>query len=278
MRLLQLSDPHFGTEQAPVADALARLARELAPDVLVLSGDITQRGRSAQFAAARAYVETLGVRARVAVPGNHDIPLFNPLLRAFRPYANYRRAFGDELEPSLAREDLMLLTVNTTRAHRHKHGEVSTAQIARVARELARATAAQLRIVVVHQPMHVPRASDEENLLRNAEAAAHAWSSAGADLVLGGHIHLPYVLPMSERYAGLARELWCVQAGTSLSSRVRWEAPNSVNVIDYPSTSHGSACVVTRYDYTVVGDSTAENLTETHRFLPQIEHQITLQR
>lgn len=278
MRLLQVSDPHFGTEQAPVADALAQLAHELAPDVLVLSGDITQRGRSAQFASARAYVETLGVSSRVAVPGNHDIPLFNPLLRVFRPYANYRRAFGPELEPSLAREDLILLTVNTTRAHRHKHGVVSATQIARVSRELERATAAQLRIVVVHQPMHVPRVRDEENLLRNADAAAHAWSAAGADLVLGGHIHLPYVLPMSERYAGLPRELWCVQAGTALSSRVRWEAPNSVNVIDYPTASHGSACVVTRYDYAVVGDATAENLTDTHRFRPQIEHCIALQR
>ena len=273
MRLLQISDPHFGTEQVPVVAALQQLARDLRPDQLVLSGDVTQRARPTQFAAAREFVDSLGVKSWLALPGNHDIPLFNLFLRAFRPYANYSRAFGDVLEPESVREDAMVLAVNTTRRHRHKHGEVNAHQIARVAKRLAQAKSEQLRIVVVHQPMHVPREADEENLLRNAQEAARTWAAAGADLVLGGHIHLPYVLPMSERYDGLSRELWCVQAGTAVSARVRWEAPNSVNVIDYPSSLRGRECVVTRYDYA----STDEH-SVLGQFARHSEHRIALQR
>jgi 3',5'-cyclic AMP phosphodiesterase CpdA len=247
MRLLHVSDPHFGTEQAPVVAALQRLARELVPDVLVLSGDITQRARRAQFEAARRFVDALGVATRVVIPGNHDIPLFDLWTRLTDPYRGFRRAFGDELEPALMRDDLLLLAVRTTRRERHKHGEIDADQVARVAARLRTATSQQLRVVVVHQPMHVPRPQDEENLLRGAEAAARAWSAAGADLVLGGHIHLPYVLPMSQRYTGLGRELWCVQAGTAVSSRVRWEAPNSVNLIEFEQGS--GRCDVTRWDY-----------------------------
>ena len=81
MRLLQVSDPHFGTEQVPVVAALRRLALDLRPDVLVLSGDVTQRARRSQFDAARRFVDALGVPARIVIAGNHDIPLFNLPLR-----------------------------------------------------------------------------------------------------------------------------------------------------------------------------------------------------
>jgi 3',5'-cyclic AMP phosphodiesterase CpdA len=247
MRLLHLSDPHFGTEVAVAVDAVERLAQELRPDVLVLSGDITQRARWAQFDAARAFVDRLGIAARLVLPGNHDIPLFDLWSRCFTPYRAFRRSFGDELSPSIERDDLLLLSVKTTRRRRHKHGEVSTAQVDAVAARLRRARAAQLRVVVVHQPMHVPDGPDVSNLLRGAETAARDWSAAGADLVLGGHIHLPYVLPMSPRYAGLPRELWCVQAGTAVSARVRHEAPHSLNLVDYDAQSP-EHCVVSRWD------------------------------
>ena len=83
--LLQISDPHFGTEQPPVVAALERLAHEQAPDVLVLSGDITQRATAAQFRAARAFVDRLGIAPTLVIPGNHDIPLFNAAARLAAP-------------------------------------------------------------------------------------------------------------------------------------------------------------------------------------------------
>lgn len=91
--LLQISDAHFGTEQPPVVQALLQLARGQAPDLVVMSGDITQRARRSQFKAARAFVDQLKPAALLTIPGNHDIPLFNLTLRAFAPYSNYSRCW-----------------------------------------------------------------------------------------------------------------------------------------------------------------------------------------
>lgn len=231
--LLHASDPHFGTEQPRAMDALLALAAAERPEVLVLSGDITQRATARQFAAARAFVARVKAGATLVLPGNHDIPLFDLLCRVRAPYDRYRTAFGDDLEPSFESPAWLVVGVNTTRPWRHKHGEVSPAQIARVAGRLGRASPAQLRVVVTHQPVHVTRRSDERNLLRGCGAAVRAWSAAGADAILGGHIHLPYAQSLAEHLPALAHPTWCIQAGTALSSRIRDGIPNSVNLLRY---------------------------------------------
>ncbi len=104
--LLQISDTHFGTEQLPVMSALLQLHAQLQPDVVVVSGDITQRARRAQFRAAEWFFARLDARKLVVIPGNHDIPLFNIALRVFAPYANYTRAFGHDLQPEFESHDV----------------------------------------------------------------------------------------------------------------------------------------------------------------------------
>jgi len=242
--VLQLSDTHFGTEQPQVVDALISLARLQQPDLLVLSGDITQRARPAQFQAARAFMHQLDAPF-VAIPGNHDIPLFDVWTRLRRPYARHMAAFGAELEPVFSSPDLMVICVNTTRPWRHKHGEVSAPQIDRVAQRLAQAQPEQLRIVVVHQPIAVARAEDATNLLRGHAAALQAWAAAGADLVMGGHIHLPYVMAVND----LARPLWAVQAGTAVSARVRAGVPNSVNLLRWGADAPPDCCQIEQWNY-----------------------------
>lgn len=244
--LLQVSDPHFGTERPEAVRALLELAARQGPDVLVLSGDITQRARRRQFDAARRFVDTIAPRVLLAIPGNHDIPLFNVCARLLWPYGGYRRAFGVDLEPSHQADDLLVLTVNTTRAYRHKHGEVSEAQVQRVAARLRLADPAQLRIVVVHQPVLAARPEDAVNVLRGARRAVIEWAAAGADLVLGGHIHLPYVRSLRTVVPDLSRDLWTAQAGTAVSTRVRDGRPNSVNLV---RSLGGRRCDVERWDF-----------------------------
>jgi len=265
--LLQISDPHFGTEQPLVVEALLRLANTLQPDLVVMSGDITQRARRVQFSAAQAFVGTFGATPFVVVPGNHDIPLYNLFARVAHPYANYRRVFGDDLEPVFESAELLVIGVNTTRAYRRKDGEVSVQQVERVARRLDHATARQLRVVVTHQPVVAARANDIRNLLHGREHAIERWSQAGVDLILGGHIHLPYVTPLHVAYKGLPLQMWAVQAGTSLSSRVRGTVPNSVNVIDYDaSNTDARRAIVARWDFDQASAS----------FEPNMQHELDL--
>jgi len=254
--LLHISDTHFGTEEAPVVEALRRLAHEQKPDALVLSGDITQRARPAQFAAARAFCDSLGIERQLALPGNHDIPLYNVLLRTFKPYDRYCESFGKDLEPVLELGDVLVIGVNTTRPDRHKDGEVSRGQIQRVVDMLQTTRREQLRVVVTHQPACVMRPEDEKDRLHGGERAVQAWAAAGADLVLGGHIHLPYVSDLCAKAGLKDRTMFCVQAGTALSHRVRHGTPNSVNMVRWTPPAPGAdrMCVVERWDYDLADD------------------------
>ena len=225
------------------------LARQTQPDVVLMTGDITQRATAVQFRAARAFADRIGAPRVMALPGNHDIPLFAIGSRLLSPYARMQEVFGRDLEPSYESDQMLVLCVNTTRAWRHKHGEVSPGQIEAVARRLERAHEAQVRIVALHHPIAVTRLEDERHRPRMHERAVQCWAAAGADLVLGGHIHLPYVVPLHERQP-LSRPLWAVQAGTAVSSRVRREVGNSVNLLHLPGpdAAHPRRCAVERWD------------------------------
>jgi len=140
---------------------------------------------------------------------------------------------------------LLVVGVNTTRWYRHKNGEVSLTQIDRVAACLERAQTGQLRVVVVHHPVAVQTAGESHNLLRGHAIALRRWAAAGADLVMGGHIHLPYTMPLP----GLARPMWAVQAGTSVSRRVRNGHPNSVNLVRWGSGVPARRCTIEQWDF-----------------------------
>jgi 3',5'-cyclic AMP phosphodiesterase CpdA len=213
---------------------------------VVLSGDITQRARRSQFAAARRFTDALQAPHVLAIPGNHDIPLFNLAARVFAPYRNYSDTFGTDLEPTYESADMLILMLNTTRPRRHKDGEVSPQQVERVVRRLRAARPEQLRIIVTHQPVHAIRASDLDNLLHGYGHAVRDWAAAGADLILGGHIHLPYIRALRGELAGVDRDIWTVQAGTAVSSRIRDGVPNSVNVV---SCAGKAACSIERWDF-----------------------------
>jgi 3',5'-cyclic AMP phosphodiesterase CpdA len=265
--LLQISDTHFGTEVPKVMRALIAMAHALSPELLVLSGDVTQRARRHQFEAAARFVKRLRVPSMLCVPGNHDIPLFALASRFARPYAQYARSLGEQLEPVFESERLLVQGVNTTRWFRHKHGQISEAQIARLGERLRSARPEQLRVVVTHQPLMAIRESDRNNLVRGHALAARSLGRAGADVFLGGHIHLPYVRQLTAAGGSVGRDSWVVQAGTAVSHRLREGVPNSVNVLRYALTGPAQ-CEVERWDYKA----------EVDRFVPVLRTPLRLSR
>lgn len=249
--LLHLSDPHFGTERPQVVDALLDYVGGL-EDVrfTVISGDITQRARKGQFRRARAFVDQLRTqtgRPVLVLPGNHDIPLFDLAHRLLTPFANYKAAFGDDSAQVHEDDGIHIQLVNTVSRWLHTDGIARAAAVDRVAQRLAAARPGQLRVVVTHQPAAVARAADARDLLRGHTRALQTWARAGADLVLGGHIHLPYVQRVAP-YGDGGRWLWVVQAGTAVSHRIRHEAGNAFNLIRYGETGE-AACVVECWHY-----------------------------
>ena len=236
MRLAHISDPHFGTEDAPICDALrADLLRE-APDLVVLTGDITQRARQAQFRAARAFLDSLAPLPVLALPGNHDLPLFDLVTRFTEPYRYYRRHICTSLSPLWQGRRVAVVGVNSTRMLRHKHGELPAPLVEQVACQLA-ALGEAFKVVALHHPLEIIEPSDRRNRVRGADAALAAWIAAGADLFLGGHIHLPYCVATGKG----PREALVLQAGTSMSTRRRNGRPNSYNLVRFAPIEPGAS-------------------------------------
>lgn len=250
-RLLQISDPHFGSERPEVVSALLNLAQTLAPDAIVLSGDITQRATPAQFAAAAAFCAELPPVPRLIVPGNHDIPWGVGVRRLIAPYQAFRRGLGVDLEGELQLPDCLLIGINSSRWWRRIEGVYGSAQVSRAAQRMRAACPDQLRIVVGHHPLAVPTPAEAQHVAWGSRRALAAFAAAGADLLLSGHIHLPavFLCPIDP----FAAQLWCVQAGTAVSRRTRAGLPNSVNLIDYTAGLAPRQVTVERWDFALAG-------------------------
>ena len=211
MRVLaHLSDLHFGRVDPAVLEPLRRHLLALAPDLVVVSGDLTQRARAHEFRAARAFLDTLP-KPLFVVPGNHDVPLFNLFARFLRPLAAYRRLITEDLDPSFADEEIAVLGINTARSFTWKGGAVSEAQLARV-QETCRLHGGLTKVLVTHHPF----------------MALDRLAHCGVDLLLAGHLHAAQAGPAAVRAAGSCALM--VQAGTATSQRTRAE-PNSFNLL-----------------------------------------------
>jgi 3',5'-cyclic AMP phosphodiesterase CpdA len=194
-RILHVSDLHFGTREDPAVEhALATLLGLVAPDLVIASGDLTHRGRRPQHELAHAFLTRLGPPIH-AIPGNHDIPYTFPA-RFTRPWAEFERLW-ETTEPVFASDALHVVGVNSVRPWRHQSGRVRSVQLARVADELARAAPEALRIVVLHHQLLGAPWRSRKKPVKDRSGVLGALVDAGAELVLGGHIHQAAV---SERH------------------------------------------------------------------------------
>src|SRR2546423_11611694 len=114
-KLIHLSDLHFGRVDPVLIDPLIRVIREVAPDVVAVSGDLTQRARSYQFQQARFFLDALP-KPQIIVPGNHDIPLHNVFARFLEPLTKYKRYIAEDLNPIYEDEEVAIVGVNTARS------------------------------------------------------------------------------------------------------------------------------------------------------------------
>lgn len=259
VRIAHISDPHFGTEVPEVRDALVAELRADPPELLLLTGDITQRARRAQFAAARAFLAALPPVPRVCLAGNHDLPLFDVFTRFTRPYGRFRHYISASLEPSFEDERVAVVSVDATSPWRHTDGAVDAQQVEGLAARL-RGLRQPFRLVVTHQPLAPHSENEQDDVIHGAPLALQRWVDAGADLFLGGHIHLPYCMPVGT--ADGSRHALLLQAGTCLSHRVRRGVPNSYNVVVLEQSPAQRRMRIERRDF-----DAAEN-----RFVPRHRH------
>jgi len=227
--VVHLSDLHFGRVEHALLAPLARRVRAVQPHLVVVSGDLTQRAKSAEFREARRFLDALPGPLLV-VPGNHDIPYYNLFQRFFQPLAKYRRYICEETEPVYVDEELAIVGLNTARSAVFKGGRVNATQLARVASRFSALAPGMVKIVATHHPFDLPAGHEARSLVGRARLAMDAFAACGADILLAGHLHASHVGDTAARYPIGAYAALIVQAGTATSMRGRGEA-NSFNVL-----------------------------------------------
>jgi 3',5'-cyclic AMP phosphodiesterase CpdA len=232
-RLVHLSDLHFGAHDDLLVEAVERQVDELEPDLVVISGDFTQRARTEQFKDACRFLERLREAGHevLGVPGNHDVPLYDVLRRFLSPLTRYRRFIDENLCPFIELSGVAVLGINTARSLTFKDGRVSDEQVEFIRESFARTDPDAVRVLVTHHPLFALKVGDEVTpAIGRQELALDAVEKAGVDLLLAGHNHHAGTHHASDLVTRAGGAL-VIQAGTATSTRLR-EQDQSFNTID----------------------------------------------
>jgi 3',5'-cyclic AMP phosphodiesterase CpdA len=228
-RIAHLSDLHFGTEESTITNDLIDDLISMNPDILIISGDLTQRGRTSQYKSTREFLDRLPFK-KIIVPGNHDIPLFDLISRFLFPLTRYKKIITGDLNPFFEDDEIAVLGINTARSLTWKEGRISYEQMKLIESKMCKIGASKFKILVTHHPFIPPPGNPGIALVGRSIKALVVIDKCEIDLLVAGHLHLGYSGDVRTYYPARNRSLISVHAGTGISRRRR-EQKNAYNFI-----------------------------------------------
>jgi len=235
--ILHASDVHFGKPyDASVGEAFQVAARAVAANLIVVSGDLTQRAKVQEFRSASAWLARLPQVPLVVTPGNHDVPLYRVLERLFSPYRNYRTYISEHLDSMTRIPGVTVVSLNSTAPLRAiVNGRIDRRQLSFAARVFQEAAPSDIRVIVAHHPLAPAPDYEDDSAMPRAREVLDALDEMRVDLILGGHSHRSYIGNSLDVHPGDDREhgIVIVQSGTTSSNRgrARERTKNSFNVV-----------------------------------------------
>ena len=235
MLILHASDLQIGKPYRPrVAEALLDFARDLAPDLVVLAGDLTQRAKVREYQIARRLLADLGPIPVVVTPGNHDVPLYRIWERVLWPYRNWRAFVGPELDTVTRIPGATLVALNSSAPRRAiVSGHISAAQVRWAAAAFEGVPEDDARILVIHHHFVATPDRTGGSPLRGGGELLRQFESMGVDVILGGHVHQTHLTTSRALVPGPGAGIPLIACGTTTSSRGRGPeaGQNAANVI-----------------------------------------------
>jgi len=230
-KIAQISDLHFGRHSEAAAEDLLASLRDTDPELVVVTGDLTQRARRAEFIQARRFLDRID-QPKLVVPGNHDMPLYNLLRRFLTPFAKYRHYISPVgvIEDLFRDEEIAVLGLDSTRRFTHKSGRISIEQVSLLRRTFSDVPPGVFRALATHHPLGFPRGERPRKVAGRSALALEAVASVGVHLLMSGHHHR--ALSGDEEIGiGAKGSVLILHAGTAISTRMRGNEANSYNLV-----------------------------------------------
>ncbi|QGJ68754.1 Metallophosphoesterase [Planctomycetales bacterium 10988] len=237
LKILHFSDLHFGPPYLPhIGKAFLEIAPEIEADVLVCSGDFTQRAKEEQFQDAQGFLQKLPKLPLIVVPGNHDVPLYRVIERFNTPLDLYKKYISKDLDDVVEVPGATFVALNSTSPRRAiSNGRIHRDQLLFTKSAFDEAPEENIRILVAHHHFCPAPDFEKDQVMPQAKRAINMFSQLGVELILGGHLHRAYIGNSLDVYPGKFRNrgIIIVQCGTTTSRRGRGREreKNSFNVI-----------------------------------------------
>ena len=228
-RAIHISDMHAGREDDRIVEELILDIEQMSPDLVLAGGDFTQRSRRSQWKKAAGWLSRISAPV-LAVPGNHDIPLFDIGRRVADPFGRYRSHIALDLEPELNVAGMRAIGLRTADPRRRAEGRVAEDSLGRLASRAQDGSDAEWTILLSHHPLAAHRDMLPGNPAQGAKDALSIAASTKVDLLLSGHTHRIRSGPFTRTVGG--RSMVVAHTGTACSTRQRGEEPPSWQVID----------------------------------------------
>lgn len=227
MKILHISDLHWGRKFSPImAIKLKEFIEKEKPELIAISGDLTQRAKKREFIAVKRYLASIGI-PYISVPGNHDVPLYPVHLRFFFPFLRYKNYFCEEIEPEFINEKFCIFGLCSAHSFTSSEGRIKKSQIKKLRLKILRASPSQKIIIMIHHPVIWADPLDRDRTIYGANELIELFMELPPDLILSGHYHHRFFFNLKDFYSKLPKNIYLIFSSTPTTERGRKKEKNS---------------------------------------------------